>query len=299
MKKFLKRILLIFLIVFLLGNLLGYLSLKIHSEGNFYKPSFAVNAHKPVNYDYVVVGASTGLTTINTGLIDSLAHTKGLNLSMDDTNISSHYLMLQHFLAQGNTVSKCILAPAVGSYNDANNESSTNDYRFAMFAESSYVTTYFNTIEEKSLNSRLIASASYMPMAVESYYNAELFFTSLYVLTDFKKRNRFDQNGNYTYPPKRNVQRFQKKPFELKFSNPYLKKLEALCLEHNIELLYFVSPIANKHVTMEPHSHLLDYSNFIKDPIYFYDAIHVNSEGRKLVSQQLADTLFSNNSVKN
>ena len=66
-----------------------------------YKNQFVKNGVKETEFDYVVLGSSTGLTTLDTKLIDEKMYTSGLNISMDDTSLSSHYLMLQYFLSLG------------------------------------------------------------------------------------------------------------------------------------------------------------------------------------------------------
>ena len=86
MKQFLKSIGLYGLISFLFFNGIAFLCLFFLSKSSFYKPSFVKNGVVNNSFDYVVLGSSTGLTTLDTKLIDSVTGMKGLNISMDDIN---------------------------------------------------------------------------------------------------------------------------------------------------------------------------------------------------------------------
>lgn len=94
MKKFLTKIVLYTFFILLIGNGIAWLSLYFIGKSNLYKPQFVKNGVKEKYFDYVVLGSSTGLTTLDTKLIDEKLKTKGLNISMDDSALSSHYLML-------------------------------------------------------------------------------------------------------------------------------------------------------------------------------------------------------------
>lgn len=130
MKSFFKKIGGMCLVFVGLATVLSSASLWSLRQSSFYKPSFLVNQVKENAFDYIILGASTGLTTLNTKVIDSIAHTNGVNLSMDDTALSSQYLMLQHFLAQGKTTEFCALVPSTKDYEVTTNQLSGNDYRF-------------------------------------------------------------------------------------------------------------------------------------------------------------------------
>ena len=97
MKKFIFKILVFGILFMVLANFLSYLVLFQLKKSNFYKPQFLANGVFQKNFDYVVLGSSTGLTTLDTKIIDSITGKKGLNISLDDSSLSSHYLMLQHF----------------------------------------------------------------------------------------------------------------------------------------------------------------------------------------------------------
>jgi len=290
MKQFLKHIGILLACFLILATIVSVGGLWSLSKSTFYKSSFVTNGLKKSNYDYIVLGSSVGLTTLNTQLIDSINHIKGVNLSMDDTGMSSHYLMLQHFLAEGKTTNYCVLAPGIGSLQNRKAQSGNNDYRFLMFTNRVYVQDYFNAPNQKQSQDKILAVSRYLPFVGVSYYSTEILFPSLAALINPNKRNRFDANGNYTYP-KRNKKFSEenKKTRNVELSHPYLEKIEKLCLQNNIELIYYFSPIWNQEVNYPKSTiNVIDHTSILSDASLFYDDIHVNSEGRKMISKMFA-----------
>lgn len=292
MKTFVKRISILVVSFLVVVNGVAILSLCILNNTTFYKPSFLVNSVKEKQFDYIILGASTGLTTLNTKEIDKITGAKGVNLSVDDTSMASHYLMLQHFLAEGKQTKRCVVAPGLSSL-DANSVNiSDNDYRFLMFVNRDYVYDYYSKIGH-SAKEIVLKNSLWMPFLGMSYYNTELFFPSLVCLVNPKKRNRFDDKGNYSYPElNTNFKSKQLKTKDIIFKNPYLNKIKKLCKANNIELILYFSPLRVQKITFQAQEFsIIDHSSFFNENIYFYDNIHVNSIGRKKVSKAFADIL--------
>ncbi len=286
MIRFIKYIAFLVVGVFFLANLISASSLFMLRQGAFYKPAFLVNTVKSKTFDYIVLGASTGLTTLNTKIIDSISDLKGLNLAIDDTGISNHYLMLQHFLAEGNKTEYCILVPGLAGVDNLRNSIGDNDYRFLMYVNRPYVSNYFKTLNPKS-NLNVLYHSKWLPFLGVSYYNAELFFPSLVSALNPEKRNRFDNRGNYTYPIQHSKLQSRHKTMQhLGFNNPYLNKIEDLCRENQIKLIYYFPPNRIKTLTFETITeNVINHSNSLESDLYFYDDIHVNKLGNKEVSQ--------------
>jgi len=292
MVEFLKKIGVLLIGFFLIGNLMSFGSLWVLREGSFYKPSFLATSIKRNNFDYIVLGTSTGLTTLNTRHIDALTHKKGINLSVDDTSISSQYLMLQHFVAQGKTTKICVLAPSMVSYDTQDLNVNANDYRFLPYINRDYVSNYYKSFS--STESVLLSGSRYVPLLGVSYYNAELFFPSLLSLIKPERRNRFDAQGNYTYPNQNMDSKLIKnrKEIHLKFKNEALKKIKALCDSQGIQLICYLSPMQSRAVTAFPSTYtVINHTAVLNDVRYFYDDIHVNTSGRQIISERFAGDL--------
>ncbi|MGX7668110.1 hypothetical protein [Flavobacterium pedocola] len=289
MKKFLIKIAAYALVLFVLLNGVACLNLYFLGKSNFYKPQFVKNGVKETHFDYVVLGSSTGLTTLNTIAIDSALHTQGLNISMDDSSLNSHYLMLEHFYNCGKTTDKLVLSITPWDVSSTEAKLNNNDYRFASELSKDYVHEYYAEMEEG--NFKVLTYSKYIPILAISYYNTELFFPSFLSAMNPKKQNRSDAKGNYSYPD------FNGKPTPGKrktmkgdFKNPYFYKVQELCKKHNTELVLYQSPLYNSDLEYSdfPKQHtFVNHYNLVSEDC-FYDNIHVNQRGRKVCSEAFA-----------
>ncbi|WP_114492696.1 hypothetical protein [Candidatus Ulvibacter alkanivorans] len=277
-------------VAFILLNVIALGSLASLRNSSFYKPSFLSNSVKESTFDYVIIGSSTGLTTLNTVLIDSITKQEGINLSMDDTSMNSHYLMLQHFLAENKSAKRCILSFNYGDMENAQPSLSGNDYRFLPFVRRPYVHEYYVTLEGTGLG--LLSTSKYLPFLGVGYYNAELFFPSIVTLNSPKKRNRFDAKGNYVYPDSRFPSESKKRTIRAEMNNPYLKMIKAICDENDIELLLYHPPMYQMQVSYKDTTYnLVNHSDLLAHRSLFYDDAHVNKSGRLHASVALANVL--------
>lgn len=289
MVRFVKHILIVIGSVFVIANVVSFGSLWTLRQSQFYKPSFLIEGVQDEAFDYVIFGASTGLTTLSTHVIDSIAHTKGINLSIDDSHLSSQYLMLQHFLAEGKRTDYVILAPPNTSYDLNQDRLGTNDYRFLPYVGRDYVQAHFNRYSGTA--AAALSHSQWLPVLGVSYYNTEVFFPSLVSLSQPEKHNRFDAYGNYTYPPRyvQDTPISSRTPFSVSFSNSYLKAIKALCEQYDMQLICYLSPMKSRVARLEPSAYSsINHSAFLTNSSYFFDGIHVNSYGREACSADFA-----------
>lgn len=293
MQRFLFKIGVWGVIVFAVLNGIAFLSLYFIGKSCLYKPQYLENGLKETAFDYVVLGSSTGLTTLDTKEIDSLTGKKGFNLSIDDTSMSTHYLMLQHFYALGKKTDHLILTITPWDIVDSLPTMSNNDYRFLTYVEEDYVYDYYKNIERGPF--KFMTLSRFMPLLGVSYYNTEIFYPSIMTVVKTEKRNRFDDMGNYFYPKSGPGVKAdsQNVVYNSKLKNPYFEKLYAFCKARNISLILYQSPLYNseihyfgfpKGIKYIDHSRLLEADGF-------YDNIHVNKEGRAIASQKLSKEL--------
>lgn len=290
MQKFLKKIAIYSGVAFVIFNLIAWCALFFLGRSQFYKPQFISNGLKQTNYDYVVLGSSTGLTTLDTRQIDSITGLDGVNISMDDTYASSHYLIAQHFFAEGNTTKTLVLSILPW---DAENVAPTmgkNDYRFLPYGNREYVAQHFSSLETGYF--KPLTLSRFFPIAGVATYNTEIFYPSVVAALKPKYHNRFDGTGNYSYPQSPGIV-FKPLTTETVVSirNPYLRKIEALCQEKGVRLIYYLSPNTISNYRLENHQTFVNHSNLLTDGTLFYDGIHVNSTGRKICSAAFAQVL--------
>jgi hypothetical protein len=294
MNKFLKKIVIYGLASFIVLNLIAFLSLYFLGKSCFYKQQFVQNGVKETTFDYVVLGSSTGLTTLDTKLIDSITHKKGLNISIDDSGLSSHYLMLQHFYSSGKSTKKLILAVMPDDLGHMNPEINTNDYRFLPHIWDDEVSDYFDQLSGR--NKYVYRVSPYLPLLSVSYFNTELFYPGIVAIFQPTKRNLFDEKGNYSYPntkSSKKTKKIEQKTKKVAYKNPYLTKIIDFCINKNIEIALYQSPIYKTKLVFPKDITIINHSNLFEEEIYFFDNIHVNSKGRKICSLKLSESVFN------
>ena len=281
MKKFIKKIIVYSFLLFIFLNGVSYLILKKLSSSEFYKPQFVKNANIENKFDYVVLGSSVGLTTLNTVQIDSALNLKGLNISMDDTSLTTHYLMLNHFYKCKKSTKKLILCVTPWDITSREYKLNNNDYRFISEVNKDYVSHYYYTMEKEYFKKLYLSK--YFPIIGVSYYNFEIVFPSLLTIFNEKKHNKFDDRGNFSYPDYGTSKKEIKvKDENVLLKNEYFNKIHAFCLNNNIELIVYQSPLLGKkinYLNIPSGIKLINHSDLI-DVNFFYDDIHVNSRGR-------------------
>lgn len=290
MRRFLLKIGLHVLLLFVVVNLIAFLSLYFLGKSYFYKPQFVTNGVAESHLDYVVLGSSTGLTTLDTKLMDSLSGKKGLNISMDDSSLSSHYLMLEYFYSIGKKTDRLVLAVTPWDLANEKPVLNNNDYRFLTYIRNECVYDYYRNIEED--NFKKLSLSRYFPIIGVSYYNTELFYPSLVALIKPQKRNQFDDRGNYSYPNQGNPKKEKAKTVSLEFKNPYFDKILAFCKTKKIELVLYQSPMYGTAVMSQNKGfQIINHSDLFQSSEFFYDHIHVNAKGRKICSTDVSEIL--------
>ncbi|WP_166382127.1 hypothetical protein [Polaribacter sp. 11A2H] len=297
MKKFIKKIIYFSFLILFLGNIIAFSASYFLRKSSFYKSAFLVNGFNPdKKIDYFVVGSSRGLTTLNTNLIDEKLKTNGVNLSMDDTDLKTQFLMIQHFFESNFKAKYLVLVLDANHFLNTPLKLGSNDYRFAPFVSRSYVKSHFKKYESTSLN--ILANSNYNPFFAYSYYNLELLLPAALSAIKPQFRNKFDAFGNYSYPSsghEKGSTTFNIKKTKTEITNPIIKEIKNYLNENNCELIIYIAPYQLEKFTF---NNTLDYVIINDSSVLenknelFYDKIHVNSKGRE------QSTLFFINNFK-
>lgn len=291
MRKFLIRAFAYLIVVLLLANGLALLASYNLRNSSFYKSTYLVNDFKEgTTFDYFLLGSSRGLTTLNTQQADSLMSTKGVNLSMDDTDLKSQLLMMRHFFNSGYKADFCVLVLDGTHFESTSAKLGNNDYRFAPFAGRDYVQQHYLQYEEGKV--KPLAWSAWLPFLSFSYYNLELTIPSMLTAIKPERRNRFDALGNYTYPVRKHENSVEKRKIEdAVVSNSLLKEFISLAGENACEVIIYVAPYQNiEYTNLETDYpfHIINHSGRLTDNSLFFDHLHVNSIGRTQATRAFA-----------
>lgn len=285
MKSFLFYLFKILVIAFLIVELSGFLLLRSFRETMFYKTNHA-HANSDAHYRYIILGSSRGLTSINTrklGVGDT-----GFNYSMDDTGLSSHRLMLQHLVYHN--ISADTLFLVYENELERIDKIASSDYRFLPFVSLPYVKNY---IKQKNAPGQFML-ANLFPFIPLGYYNVELFFPSLYTITDRQFKYRYNDVGDYDYPV--SDFRFDDLEYvevELNFNNDELREISRICRERDVKLILLIVPAfrVNYKISGGERYEIIDLSKESLLPINFYDRIHLNKTGKDSMTRNLMKRL--------
>lgn len=296
MKRFLFKTLKYSLLIFLLANGVSFVANFFLKKSAFFKPSYIVREFESgKELDFIIAGSSRGLTSLETNLLDSLLDKKGFNLSLDDSGLPSHFLMIQHYFESGFQAKNCILVIDQDHFTESKLSLNDNDYRFGPFANRSYIREYFLKREKGVM--KPLASIPYFPMLAYSFYNTELTVSSAIAALKPDFRYRFDAFGDFSYPISSNpTDGNQETEFwerEMAIYNPMIKELEMYLKGKNCRLILYIAPYKSQKLLIDNRLKvlLINHSDLIRDPEFFYDEIHVNEIGRRVATLLLGEDL--------
>ncbi|MCL7764224.1 hypothetical protein MPF19_12425 [Polaribacter sp. Z014] len=286
MKKFLIKTFYYATLVFVLGNVVAFSANYFLKKSSFYKSSFLVNEfNSDKKLDYFVVGSSRGLTTLNSNLIDEKLGLKGVNLSMDDTDLKTQSLMIHHFFESNYKADYLVLVLDANHFKKTSLELGNNDYRFVPFIDRDYVKNHFKKYEKSTLN--ILTNSNYNPFFAYSYYNLELLLPATLSIIKPKFRNKFDKFGNYSYPSsghENNNATFKIKEIDTEITNPIIKDIKNYLDENKCKLIIYIAPYQLEKFTFNnklEYSIINSSSALVNKNEFFYDKIHVNNKGRE------------------
>jgi hypothetical protein len=233
-----------------------------------------------VTLDYVVLGSSRGLTTLNTNKIDSAIGITGFNASTDGGGIATNWLMLNHLIHCNVKFKHCILVLDEMGIEDNTYQFSKNTYRFIPFFNYEHIQNEISKFEVCREKFNFRASRFYPGFSVFEN-NKVLLPTAIKSLINPNQRNRFDEKGNYIYPLANKLEKtyFNDTIRYSKYGEVY-NEFENLCKKNNINLITYIAPLQEHHLDVPPRSNLINHSSLFNNYKYFYDHLHVNYIGR-------------------
>mgnify|MGYP001106559602 CR=1 FL=1 len=292
MRKFLLKLTKYGLLVLLLGNLIGWFGDFFLRRSSWFKPSFLVNNFKQEEkLDYFIIGSSRGLTSLNTIQIDNELKTNGVNLSMDDTDLKTHVLMTKHFFEYGYKSDFCVLTLDYSNFINSQQKLGDNDFKFSSFILDKNVRDHFNSYENHILRPNF--NSLYFPIIKYSYYNLQLVPSAMISLIFPKKRYRFDEKGNYSYPTT-GISNSTYKVLEIKsvqISNPLVDVIKNICHKNGTKLIIYIAPYKNEKLNILEPQNIINHSGLIQNTSLFFDDMHVNSLGRKAATEYFIDEM--------
>jgi len=235
-------------------------------RSNLFKSTFVFNELKDKTLDYVIIGSSRGLTTLNSKLIDSLTGLSGFNASTDGGGIATNILMLQHLIHNNVKFKYCVFTLDAIGIADNTYQFSKNTYRFVPFCNETYIQETMAKFEDCKEKSNFRASRFYPGFTVFEN-NKTLLSGAVKALINPKVRNRYDEKGNYTYPlgnEKNKTISFDTMIFP-KYGSVY-NDIQNICTKNKIELITYIAPLGGKFLKIPNTKNLINHSPDLSNP---------------------------------
>lgn len=254
-------------------------------------------------YDFAVHGSSRSYTGVDVGEIENGTGYKGINIAVDGSSITDHYLILKIFLGNNNKIKRLYLQVdpwSCGSEKPADFATP----KFFPYLSEEVVFNHYKDFGFKWYAYRYIPFLRYAEY--NSLWGVHQYINNAYNLSP----ENFDKDGGRMYKNNafkdENENELREVKFDLSNDYVYLNNIISLCKKNNIDLILFTAPISNiiinekynrntlafeelmikKGVSYENFGHI--YGNKTK---FFVDPVHLNPPGVKDFSIRIRNDL--------
>ena len=277
-----------YLIIFIL-IFIPFHAVHVLNKSSFFKTNY-VEQLSGSSFDYIILGSSRSLTSLNTNQIDSLLSLNGFNASLDDQNIVGSAMMLEHLLANDIEFKVCVLSLDNGDYERGLDIASANSYRWFSLVKRKYIAEYYERFDD--LSSKVMVASKIWPGFAFWHNNKKLVPAYLLSYLNERYHHKYDQRGNFSYPVlsgKRLSGRHSKKIMLVGKSGAAIQRIQSICAENEIDLIVYIPPYLDAELELSQSGNIINHSSlFFGADSLFYDRTHVNSVGRKLTSDHFA-----------
>lgn len=315
MKLFLKKILLFACIVLAMSYVV-YFFLDTYQIA-YYKESLKIRwalALQDRHVDYLFLGSSRMANMIASADFDSTLHTTSVNLATAGSSYGESYVLLQQYLAHGNTAKTLVLSFDLfkSRHLDAHAETITplvfKQFDFFPYQQIPEIKSVYNSYTSPWH----MHLWQYVPCSQFAEFNTYFKADSMlrFLMDRIPQQAGFNTHSgeqllyNFTFKGER-----VSAPGVIRLgprSEKYLLKLLALAKQHNITIILVTAPyykmtpfdrtIHNQYVTFLKNTFHTRYIDFTapdewRTYAYFSDPIHTNVYGSRLYTKMLCDSL--------
>jgi hypothetical protein len=238
--------------------------------------------------DYILVGSSRVKYHLMPELIEEETGTVGFNLGESDQDMNEVLLMVKLFFANGNSAKRVFVQVDNNWNNTEPNELASS--AFMPFIRQSVIRNHYANYGSNYLIYTFVPFVRYM------YFGHAIGFRELLNVlfnddTSATPLGFIDLNGRI----KQDV--MEHEGFRINGMNELVNEMQAVSNQNNAEIFFFTAPTLlykkDELSQIEPFlPNYVNYANDISDKQYFYDPIHLNSEGAILFTKMFSQTFF-------
>jgi len=282
MRKFINYIAILFATIFLIMAVLDLVYTSVYEYSNPRNKFQYILNLKPQKINYIFLGSSRTANSIVTSEVIKTSGLKAINLGMEGAQLDDNLLQLKLLLDKGVVADKIFLQV---------------DYQFENLKKSSIakadaIPFIHNRIIKEHLEKEIedFSTMYYIPFYRYMVNDYKIGFREFF-FSIINKKPKIDLNDGFTPKKESRDLKEQILPNSIASRNLTIEKMQRLCDEKNIELVYFCAPFCSKVKNIEYVKKLKaklpglqDYSSAFKDSLFF-DCGHLNDRGALLFTK--------------
>ena len=237
-------------------------------------------------YDYLVLGSSRTLNTVDPFQIEVLTKKHGINLGLQDAKPFDLKLFVKRLIKKNITHTLYIQIDDSWNINEAGEKSTVN---WLPYLNEEAIWKEFEKLDDKKY-----FYYKNIPFYKYAHYDSEIGIRDFCKgLTQQKLSTIKDRGFIPLYEVLKTSERDREYPFTLQDEfNIHIKEIITLCKENGVSVFFFTAPIykadGNHSILLKYLPNYYDFTNLISDPEYFYAGRHLNAKGAKLFTEKLS-----------
>lgn len=288
MKKFILYVLQIGLLFLVILTVLDVIYSSVFAHTRYRSKANRILNMQNEKTDYIILGSSRVMFHLDTDVINDSLGIKGYNLGDPDCGLNETSLMLKLFYAQGNKAKK-VFVQIDNNWNSTTPSPLGSSYFIPFY----YKKVVRDHISRFGLRYKLYAR---IPFVRYMYYAPTEGFreliTSIFKDVDKGQLGRYNDLNGVVNPDAIIREEFTPEP-----NNFLTQEIVELCENNDSKVIFFTAPTLKfKYDDFEFLTQKLDnytnWSDTISDINLFYDSIHLNRKGSKLLTSMFMHEFF-------
>ena len=288
MKKFIKKLLVIFFIVIAMFFCLDVVFTSVYTKSQPRSKAMLIANLKNQNFETIFLGSSRVENTVDTRFFENLSGEKSFNFGVSGGGFAEYLMILKVLLENKNQIKKIYLQiDHINFPRGEANEKLTTVSFLPYINKSEAIETFFKSYDDEYVYLK------YIPFYRYAINDSKLGFRE--VLNTAIGRPLFDKKNKGYYPLDgiNSSDEFYKLPLSLNKNNPFLDELVLFCKKKNIDIEFFISPICDNserekfvRLLKKRIPDLMDFSSVAQEN-EFFDCGHLNKDGAKRFTKLL------------
>ncbi len=287
MKKFVRYIFALVLILVALMYVLDIMYSWVYNNGGYRNKVMWMHDLKNESLDYVVFGSSRANNYVMPNIIFDRTGQRGLNLAIQASGPLEIELAVKEYLKHNTT--KRIFIQVDYWYNKETPDK-TGQLSWLPYITNNDVYEVFEPYGKEYFFYR------YIPFYRYQMFDSRIGYRNVF-LSGFNKGLNYSNSGGF----KESIGQLKRnKPYKFSLKekqNSHFIKIDEICKQSSIEVIYFTSPIYKPEgdfgVLERNLRNYFDFSNELQDMKLYANPVHMNKQGATIFTELLVELFFA------